>query len=367
MKMEITTYNLNINNDYYNIINKLTDVILNKAQEYFDRTLINEYINNEPEKLLEILLLGTYWDCYISNALSLENNAKKVLIKINSMRENYPNIKEDIDYLKGYISTMFLYQKEIKSADLSLDSLDKLIEWLTSCGEYNEEIYHISKIRTFLKDKTQDEIKNIISDILCFTDFFNKESKLVLDKYTSNLNIYLKNKINDHINKEDIIFCSQVSKLYYINMVGAEIMNRTYKEEYLKRPRKIVLIPRCMCLKQNENCKAKKDNLGYICNNCSKNCNANLLTKKGKSEGFEVYIIPHESVIFNNITKKDQEEIGIIGISCIINLISGGWKSDRLGIPAQCVLINQVGCSHWLDKPQTTNIDITKLEDILKT
>lgn len=33
MKMEITTYNLNINNDYYNIINKLTDVILNKAQE----------------------------------------------------------------------------------------------------------------------------------------------------------------------------------------------------------------------------------------------------------------------------------------------------------------------------------------------
>ncbi|MER2014473.1 MAG: hypothetical protein ABS871_07585, partial [Methanobrevibacter sp.] len=54
---------------------------------------------------------------------------------------------------------------------------------------------------------------------------------------------------------------------------------------------------------------------------------------------------------FKGARSEDKDELGIVGVTCVLNLISGGWKSKNLSIPPQCVLLEHVACkNHWLDE-----------------
>ena len=58
-----------------------------------------------------------------------------------------------------------------------------------------------------------------------------------------------------------------------------------------------------------------------------------------------------------------MEELSIIGITCVLNLISGGWKSSNLSIPPQCVLLDNVACkNHWLKEDIYAKINNEELK-----
>ena len=52
---------------------------------------------------------------------------------------------------------------------------------------------------------------------------------------------------------------------------------------------------------------------------------------------------------------------GMVGIACILNLMSGGWKAIRIGYIPQCVILDYCGCGHWRENRKMTNININKL------
>lgn len=106
---------------------------------------------------------------------------------------------------------------------------------------------------------------------------------------------------------------------------------------------------------------AKEDRLGHVCTFCNLQCNVYRIARQYADH--EVYIVAHESTAFKGATKKDMEEIGILGITCVLNLISGGWKSANLSIPPQCVLLEHVACrSHWLEEDEYGDIDMDELK-----
>lgn len=73
-----------------------------------------------------------------------------------------------------------------------------------------------------------------------------------------------------------------------------------------------------------------------------------------------VFIIPHESSLSTLVNKG--EEKAVIGIACILNLMSGGWKAVRIGYIPQCVIIDYPGCkAHWQEKDIMTNVNFNKL------
>ena len=51
-------------------------------------------------------------------------------------------------------------------------------------------------------------------------------------------------------------------------MVGAELMNRAFREEYNKTKAKVVLVPGCMRGRLPEECEAKKVKEGLLCQGC---------------------------------------------------------------------------------------------------
>ena len=380
--MEPITYslkaNLSTSDNYYKEVKSLTDEILEEIKR-FDTSLITDLIlysqkndskiRKYDEFIFEFLMLGTFWKVYSIRAVNLDKKPQMLLKSLANIRNENESTKESIDIIRGILMTHFLLpnNEPIESCpELNLNNFDKLLKYLQATGDFTQELIRLNFWKEFFTTKSDQEVSEYLEIAFEFASFFETQSQIVLGKYTANLEKFLKEKHEEHLWKEDVIFCGRIEVEYHLNMVGAEIMNRTYKKDFDERPRKALILPGCM-RSHPKICKAKDTNLGLKCTKCSKMCNVCKLKVIGDEYGFEVYIVSHESSAFSKSTQKDREELGIIGVACVSNLISGGWKSDSLDIPAQCVLLDKASCkNHWHKEGLPTDINVNQLMKLFR-
>lgn len=326
--MDEITFPYELNPDYYAKVSDFADEFLDYAEKF-------DFKNDEQS--LEALCIGVYWYLYGTTALDLNSNIHQALANLAEYRRAFPEDKTFIDELRGKLLTKFLFRPFQKNDEnLTEENLNLLINFLEATGDYMDQIPHF---RNFSHN---------LDDCLALTKWFCKNSGKYLGEYTSNLEKYLENNGSSHLMEEDVIFYHGHELEYHLNMLGAEIMNRIFRQDYEKRERKAILLPSCMNANSRK-CRAKEDKLGHVCTFCNPKCNVYKITK-----GYpdcEVYIISHESTAFKGARKEDKDELAIVGITCVLNLISGGWKASNLSIPPQCVLLEHVACkSHWLNQ-----------------
>ena len=317
-----------LDNDYYHNVKQFCDEFIEFASQFNFK---------DDEESLEALCIGVYWYLYGTTALDLNSNIHQTLANLAEYRRAFPEDKPFIDELKGKLLTKFLFKPFKENHEkLTKENLELLINFLEATGDYMD---HLSHYRNFTHS---------LDDCLRLTEWFSKNSSKFLGQYTCNLENYLENNTSNHLMEEDVIFYHGHELEYHLNMLGAEIMNRIFRKDFDKRKRKAIILPGCMNA-NNKKCKAKEDRLGDVCTFCNPKCNVFKIVKRYPDN--EVYIVSHESTAFKGAKKEDMDELGIIGITCVLNLISGGWKSSNLSIPPQCVLLEHVACkSHWLDE-----------------
>ena len=378
--MKTITYSLKENqkdsDNYYKEIKSFTDEILNEF-EGFEAHVILDFISYTKEMdmgeirsyheyIFELLMLGVFWRVYGVRAAHLDKNPQKILENLVKERNQNEPAKETIDIIRGMIMKPFLLSENKDTPDLTVINFEKLLAYLKAAGDFNQELRRLEVWKGFLETKTPEIASEYLANAFLFADWFEYKSKVVLGQYTANVNEFLAEKYHEHLFQEDLIFCGRKEVEYHLNMVGAEIMNRAFRKKFEKRPRKALILPGCMKFSAEEKCRAQDTNLGLKCTGCSKSCNVNELTKMGDEYGFEVYIVPHESSAFSKSTNKDRDELGIIGVACVSNLISGGWKAVSLGIPAQCVLLDYSSCkNHWDEEGFPTSINLDQLMKLL--
>ena len=344
------------------VLNKLEGNFSNDINDYMNYINKNnmEQLRSKSEYLLEILMIGVFWKEHVKKAISLSKIPRNILIKLSTLREK-ESIKKIVDINRGLLEYLFLNRRSNDKVKISLENYKKLVNYLKACGDYKEEAKRLEVWISYFFSLNKNKVEKILTSYLEFAKYFEDISQEVLGIYTKNVNLFLKNIDKKYKYREDFLFCSRKEVEYHLNMVGAQIMNEAYRKEFLKTKEKRLLLPSCMRIKDEKNCKAIKTEEGYICNSCSKNCNVNKYDKLGKKYNFQVYIIPHESSISVKNKIKDGH-IGIIGVACVLNLISGGLKAKNLGFVPQCVFLDYCGCKdHWHDKGIITDINMSYL------
>ena len=344
------------------VLNKLEGNFSNDINDYMNYINKNnmEQLRSKSEYLLEILMIGVFWKEHVKKAISLSKIPRNILIKLSTLREK-ESIKKIVDINRGLLEYLFLNRRSNDKVKISLENYKKLVNYLKACGDYKEEAKRLEVWISYFFSLNKNKVDKILTSYLEFAKYFEDISQEVLGIYTKNVNLFLKNIDKKYKYREDFLFCSRKEVEYHLNMVGAQIMNEAYRKEFLKTKEKGLLLPSCMRIKDEKNCKAIKTEEGYICNSCSKNCNVNKYDKLGKKYNFQVYIIPHESSISVKNKIKDGH-IGIIGVACVLNLISGGLKAKNLGFVPQCVFLDYCGCKdHWHDKGIITDINMSYL------
>lgn len=357
-------------NEVISEMNNLTQAIVNSYIDY-SKGNKNFIISSKEEYAFELLVLGTLWKIYSGDAFGLNAVPRQLLTGLARLREQGGKLKPGIDFIRGIMATIFLspdlYDNMFVLAP-TLEQMEKLLNWLDATGEFNREVIRLRRWQEYLKTIDNKESSDIIATSLTLAAWFEMRSEEVLGKYTSNVERYLNEIRSERYWHEDVIFCGRRRVEYHMNMVGAEIMNRAYREAFLKTKKKLVMLPACMRLMPADKCKAIEQDGSLKCVGCTENCSVNKLSKLGAEKGFKVSMVSHESSI--SATKTDKtlldSDTGVVGIACVLNLISGGWMLNDMGIAAQCVLLDYCGCkNHWSKEGIPTEINFKRLEEIL--
>ncbi|MGE5403261.1 MAG: DUF116 domain-containing protein [Candidatus Doudnabacteria bacterium] len=76
-------------------------------------------------------------------------------------------------------------------------------------------------------------------------------------------------------------------------MVGAGIMNRSFRDAYVATKRKAVILPACMRYHPKPTCKARFNGLSCECTGCTPQCRVNQVRRWAKSSARRVPSAPH--------------------------------------------------------------------------
>ncbi len=381
---KIVTYDLcngkKNSNSYYNDIENFSKAVLEKAEQNFssifnayEKFIVNqnvEIIRSREEYIFEFLLIGIFWNRYSGASLRVKKYQKNILKKLYHVRQQKSSIKKFIDPIRGILSTIFLFKTLSYQHTISNPSLFNfilLIDWLEASGEFKQEVKRLKIWENFYSSLYTIQVNNTLTEAIKFANWFEAKAEIEIGIYTPKVEEYLHKKIEKHLFKEDIIFCARGRNEYHANMFGAAIMNKAFKNDFNSSKKKAVLVPSCIRIKNDNKCKAKREGLDYICDDCTPGCRVHQLKQMGKNYNFDVYIIPHSSDFSKWLKEKGvNSNIGTIGIACINNLIAGGLELKELDIPAQCVLLDYCGCkNHWDEKGFATDVNVKILKQFL--
>lgn len=376
---EIITYALPENasgsDAFYRDVSQLADELLDEIKneksipEFSSFTAEHESeLMSDLVYVLEFLMIGVLWKCYSKQAATFHLRGTSFLTRLYRLRSKGKLQRETVNRVKGFLNTIILDKTGTAELNMHPSHLGKLIRWLAATGEFEEECKRLNVWKKFMLNKPIGESKSLLERAIRLAEWFERRSFEMLGFYTPNVDSFREHHMQNLKWKENLIFCSRRRVEYHLNMVGAELMNRAFKDSFHHTKEKKVLLPICMRLRGETGCRAVRTEEGYACASCAKDCQVNHITALGKADHFQVRMIPHASTAFEQLDGRRKGEIGIIGIACVLQLISGGYKAKSLGFEPQCVLLNYCGCvRHWHPDGLVTQINLNRLKSLLES
>jgi hypothetical protein len=330
----------------------------------------DETMESNEELVFQILMAGVYGMVYTDRSLQLPGWAGRLMLNLSGLRSQYPKCKPAINRLKGILLTRYFQPFKGEPMRGSLNSaaeFQTLLTYLAASGEFKQESIRLQKLASFTRTLSLRQSKEFFRKIARYARWFQLEGKIVFDDETFGVTKFLYDQHPDYTWREDVLFTGRAEVEYHLNMVGAELMNKAFRSAFLRTKQKVVLVPVCMCEKTGSGCKAIKNGMDLQCTRCSRHCEVNKLMKKGMAEGFQVAIIPHSSDFTKCLEQwQDNPEIGVVGVACVLNLLTGGYETKNLGIASQCVFLDYCGCqNHWDMTGVPTKCNLKQLSRLL--
>jgi hypothetical protein len=363
---------------FYLMLNIFTDLVLDSSATKLG-SIVSDYYqwlqNNKIEKLrskdeytLELIALGVFWNNYASKALQTNYLSKRAVAWLYKMRGQYPRLKNHLDKLRGILSYSFLEKKNRYSVEVfNRNNYKALLEWLEATGEFKEEVIRLKNWLLFMETITSEQISELLQKTKGYAILFNDIGRSVLGSYTQNVDMFRLNAKKEYKYREDYFLAQRMENEYFLNMFGAEVMNRQLKPGFDKTPHKAVLLPICMRRKQEAECKAIFDGKEKVCRMCDRNCAIGKVANELVKEGISVYLIPHSSNFSKFLAHwADQKDTSLVGVACVLNLLTGGYEMKRLNIESQCIFLDYCSCkNHWDKRGKPTSLNIDRLKQLL--
>jgi len=324
--MNIKAHTYLLDEDYYSLIDKLAikveakinnslEDIIKKYMSYLEDNKIEE-LRSPSEYGLELLYIGVLY----------------------------------ISYLKDHGSPVF-------------KRLEGLCVFLESTKEFDEIVLRFKMwLAYFMKEES---ISEDLLKILEITKEFLQVSESKLGKYTMQVPDFIEKAKVIYKDRNDLVFVTRHRNEYYINMVGAQILNNVFHDEFKLAYKVFVFAPGCMAA-QLDKCKAEARESLHTCSKCTDTCPINLTGQVSEKYNARTVIVYHNSELYNAKVPPVEAKVGVVGIACVLNLISGGLKAKELGYVPQCVLLNYCGCKqHWDFHGLVTDVNRKRLEQVL--
>jgi hypothetical protein len=115
------------------------------------------------------------------------------------------------------------------------------------------------------------------------------------------------------------------------------------------------------------NCKAKKTGFDMQCKHCSKACFQSEASRILSDNTIEPYIWMGASLKSAlKEARQNNKTLGILGIACIPELVSGMRKCMKYQIPVVGLPLNANRCVRWFGEFYPNSVDLQELSGMVK-
>ncbi|MBI4770578.1 MAG: DUF116 domain-containing protein [Chloroflexi bacterium] len=314
---------------------------------------------SEPECAFELLALGVLLRQHGGEAARSPRWLTVLLSWLVRLQEQHPRLKGAARLARGWLG---MAGRRPQSQEATGPEVEGLLAWLRANGE-DARAERLAQWGAYLEEIGTAPGRKAIARCVRLAEEFGRESEAALGSYTEGVQSFVAGVAPKRRFRYDAEFVSRSREEYHLGMLGTELLNRAYRARFLAAGHKLVIVPPCMRAQPAEKCKAIETRFGAQCQHCTPTCRVHQITKLGEKRGFEVYMIPDELRAFAG--SAGSGGLGVVGVSCALTNWSGGWQTDALGVPAQGVLLDYVGCAyHWDEEGFPTDVNLRKLEQV---
>lgn len=332
----------------------------------------NESPRSPAEYSIDLLTLGLMLRRYSRAAEGSPSWAIGLGRRLFRLRSRHARIKPATDLVRAALTRLFLMPRISRAPHEEtplLDRLPRLIAWLQATGEFEQEVLRIDHWRSFLGTLPRAEAAHWIATAADLFDWFEQEAEWTLGAYTKGVPRFLSTEYAGRGCREDQIFCGKPPVEYHMGMVATEVMNRGLRADFDRTPLRAVLVPACMRGAKAAICRARVSGVDMTCTACDPDCTVNRVTRRMRSAGAQVYLVPH-STGFSKWLERWQRapEVGVVAVACMLNVLPGGHEMRERGIASQCVPLDYPGCGkHWRREAVATSVNEDRLAQITAT
>jgi len=142
------------------------------------------------------------------------------------------------------------------------------------------------------------------------------------------------------------------------DLIDIQTRNFNDRERFTRTSRRVLFLPHCSRKYMDKRCKAVFDRNvpSYRCSRCSPDCLVNQASMAGEKKGYDVYVLPGGSCIYQILLKGRYE--ALVGVACGEEIRLAEGLLEKTGLPGQNVPLIKNGCAN-------TTFNLQVLKEIL--
>ncbi len=184
-----------------------------------------------------------------------------------------------------------------------------------------------------------------------------------LKGYTHNVKEHLRSQSPIHFGNNRVYTKEYQYPVYFLEFA---LVNRMNKRRFLDTEYKLALLPHCIRI-DIENCKAKQDEIDYKCVKCSKNCYIKEITDMLEEHDINSYLWMNRKLRYTlKAAHQNNKTMGVLGIACIPELISGMGKCMKYNLPVVGLPLNANRCIRWMGDFYENSVNLNELEKLVR-
>jgi hypothetical protein len=152
---------------------------------------------------------------------------------------------------------------------------------------------------------------------------------------------------------------------YHLYMLEIELRNRLNAKSFQKCDTKLAFLPHCL-RDLNAECQSAKCGVDTVCQECSGVCNINAVSKMLRRYGIHPYLWMTANLrsLFRKL-KKEGKHLGVLGIACIPELVSGMRLCASAEVPVVGIPLDANRCARWWGEFYPNTVNQQQLEKLL--
>lgn len=173
-------------------------------------------------------------------------------------------------------------------------------------------------------------------------------------------------KNKNQTERSDFSLRSKPANVYIRNMLAVGVLSHLNKKAFDKTEGKVLVMPDC--LKNYGDWECSKIDLGNEseCAQCSADCLVFETVERFVDEKVDLVLEPEQLDKYLAERKSSQGSFGVVGVACVLTLLSGFEHTMKLKLPTQGIFLNYASCSHhWAEPGYNTSFSFSRLAKTL--